>query len=119
MALNRELFSKLDRLWGNFAATGRIEPVKSLTSALAWREDYEAFVQMQKEGRKAPELTDSLVRALTYMAAGWSLNSFKRSDGLAADYIEAIAASAETPASIKKQLAGLDSEPAFKRDSGK
>jgi hypothetical protein len=119
MAPNRELFSKLDRLWGNFAATGRIEPVKALTSALAWREDYDAFVQMQKDGRKATELTDSLVRAVTYMAAGWSLDSFKHSDGLAADYIEAIAASPDTPATIQKQLAGLDSEPAFKHNSEK
>jgi hypothetical protein len=119
MTPDRELFSKLDRLWGNFAATGRIEPVKALTSALAWRTDYDAFVEMKKEGKKPTELTSSLVRALTYMAAGWSLSSFKRSDGLAADYIEAISASPETPASIKKELAGLDSEPAFKRNNEK
>jgi hypothetical protein len=119
MTPNRELFSKLDRLWGNFAATGSIEPIKVLSSALAWRTDYDAFVEMKKEGRTPTELTDSLVRALTYMSAGWSLGSFKRSDGLAADYIEAISASPDTPASIKKELAKLDTEPAFNRNNEK
>jgi hypothetical protein len=110
-----ELFSKLDRLWGTFSATGRIEPIKALTSALAWRADYDAFVQMKKEGKKPTELTESLARGLAYMAAGWSLDSFKGNDVLVADYLEAIAVAPDTPASIKKELAGLDSEPAFHR----
>lgn len=114
-----ELFSKLDMLWSNFAATGRIEPIQAITSALAWRADYDAFVQMKKEGKKPAELNDSEIRALAYMAAGWSLGSFQQSDGLAADYIQAIEASPNTPAAVKKELAGLQSNPAFQRPNGK
>jgi hypothetical protein len=48
------------------------------------------------------------------MAAGWSLNSFNQNDPLATDYIQAIVANPATPAAIKKGLANLDSNSAFK-----
>jgi hypothetical protein len=114
MKQDQQLFTKLDCLWADFSATGRIEPVSAVASALAWEPDYEAFVQMKKSGKKPDGLTDSLVRGVTYMAAGWSLNSFNRNDPLATDYIQAIVANPATPVAIKKGLANLDSNPAFK-----
>ncbi len=116
---NPELWSRLDLLWAEFFATGHIEPVRAITRALAWRKDYEAFVQMRNEGKPVTEFTDSIVRGLTFSAAGWGLGSFQRTDRLAADYIEAIAASPETPPEIKKELAVLQTDPAFRESSHK
>jgi hypothetical protein len=51
-------------------------------------------------------------------AAGWSLTSFKRTDPLIADYLQAIADPA-TSAAIKAELKGLDTNPAFRETHGK
>lgn len=110
-----ELPSKLDYLWGDFTATGQRAPIKAITGALAWRSDYDDFDKSRKAGIKITTMTDSLMRAVTYMAAGWSLASFQRTDPLAADYIEAIVADPATPSSVKQQLTQLQTEPAFKK----
>jgi hypothetical protein len=49
---------------------------------------------------------------------GWSLGSFQRQDPLAADYIEYLLAQPDTSQSIKSELAGLSTNPAFKRAGG-
>jgi hypothetical protein len=110
-----DLPSKLDYLWMDFTATGRIAPIKAIASALAWRSDYEAFDKARQAGEKMTTATDSIIRAVTYMAAGWSLASFQHSDPLAADYIEAIMADPTTPPAIKQQLTQLQTETAFKK----
>ncbi|HEY0795332.1 MAG TPA: hypothetical protein VGD64_06085 [Acidisarcina sp.] len=115
MQPNQELFSKLDMLWSDFSATGRVASIAAVVSALAWRSDYDAFDEMRKKGIKPPGLTDSIIRGVTYTAAGWSLGSFKRSDPLATDYIAWIAAQPTTSANIRKELSELNSNPAFKR----
>ena len=115
MKPTQDLFTKLDFLWAEFCADGRRKPVAAIVSALAWRADYDAFQALKKSGKKPGALTDSLVRGLTYMAAGWSLNSFNQSDPLAADYLAAISADPATPANIKAELAHLGDNPAFKR----
>jgi len=53
------------------------------------------------------------------MAAGWSLGSFQRTDPLAADYIEFMIASPDTPQSVKTELRGLSTNPAFKQEEKK
>jgi hypothetical protein len=52
-------------------------------------------------------------------AAGWSLTSFKRTDPLIADYLQAIAADPATSTAIKAELKGLDTNPAFRETHGK
>ncbi|HEV2620257.1 MAG TPA: hypothetical protein VGU23_10020, partial [Acidobacteriaceae bacterium] len=91
-----KLWMNLDLLWSDFTATGRKEPIVAITRSLAWKADYNAFATMQKEGKKPASLTNSLIRGLTYSAAGWSLSSFDRNDPLAADYIQAIRADPAT-----------------------
>lgn len=112
---NRELWSRLDLLWSEFFATGRIEPVRAIAHSLAWRKDYDAFVEIKNAGQPITELTESIVHGLTFSAAGWSLGSFQRTDGLAADYIDAIAASPDTSPEIRKQLVVLQTDPAFRK----
>lgn len=106
---------KMDMLWGTFFATGRIEPIRTISSMLAWRNDYEKFMKLQESGQRPKELTDSIMRGVAYAAAGWSLNSLSLNDGLVSDYLEAIKAAPETSKEIKAELSALSTNPAFKQ----
>jgi hypothetical protein len=112
------LFQHLDMMWAVFEATGQFKPVKTIASALSWRTDYEDFKKLQNTPNHPTTLTPSLVRGVTYTAAGWSLWSFQRNDTLVADYIEFLRASSDTPDSVKSELSGLSANPAFKRAGG-
>jgi hypothetical protein len=114
----RQLFNHLDMLWATFGAVGQLKPVQTVASALSWRADYEDFDRLRKTPDHPSILTPSIVRGVVYTAAGWSLSSFQRNDPLVADYIEYMRASPDTPQSVKSELAGLDSNPAFKRAGG-
>lgn len=110
---DRTLPSRMDMLWAVFFATGRIEPVRAVASMLAWRADYDKFVEMQKSGQRPTEITDSIMRGVVYSTAGWSLNALSRNDGLVADYVDALKSSPNTPANVKDELANLFTNPAF------
>ena len=105
--------SRMDMLWSVFFATGRIEPVRAVASMLAWRADYDKFVEIKKSGKRPAELTESIMRGVAYTAAGWSLNALSRSDTLVADYIDALMSSPDTPSNVKVELANLSTNPAF------
>src|SRR5262249_27814719 len=109
---DRVLPEKMDMLWGAFFATGRIEPVRTISSMLAWGDDYNKFMKMRESGQKPTELTDSIMRGVVYAAAGWSLNSLSLNDGLVSDYLEAMKAAPETPTQIKAELGRLSTNPA-------
>ena len=113
------LFQHLDMMWAVFGATGQFRPVKTIASALSWRTDYEDFNKLTKTPNHPSTLTPSIVRGVSYTAAGWSLWSFQRNDPLVADYIDYMLASSDTPQSVKTELAGLSSNPAFKRAGGR
>lgn len=115
---SRELFQHLDMLWAVFGATGQFKPVQTVSSALGWRTDYEDFEKLRNTPNHSAALTPSIVRAVVYSAAGWSLASFQRNDPLVADYIEFLRASPDTPKAVKSELAALSSNPAFKRPGG-
>jgi hypothetical protein len=112
------LFQHLDMLWAVFGATGELKPVQTVASALNWRADYEDFDKLRKTPNHPSTLTPSIVRGVTYTAAGWSLSSFQRNDSLVADYIEYLLASSDIPQSVKSELTGLSTNPAFKRAGG-
>jgi hypothetical protein len=110
-----EIPTHFDMLWSIFGATGTFEPVQKISSALAWHSEYEEFVSKRSEIHALTDLTPQLWRGVSYGAAGWSLGSFQRNDPLAADYIEFIPASSDTPEIVKTELAGLSTNPAFRR----
>ena len=114
----RELFQHLDMMWGVFGATGQLSPVKTIASTLDWRADYEDFDKLRKSPNHPSNLTPSIVRGVVYTAAGWSLRSFQRTDPLVADYIDYLLASSDTPRSVKSELTGLSTNPAFKNPGG-
>jgi len=116
---NRTLFHHLDLMWSTFGATGQFKPIKTIASTLAWRSDYDDFDKMRKSGTHISELTPSIARGLAYMAAGWSMGSFQRTDPLVADYIEYMLASPEIPESVKTELKGLQTNPAFRENEKK
>lgn len=115
---SQELFEHLDMLWAVFGATGQFKPVETISSALGWRTDYDDLEKLRKTPSHSSALTPSIVRAVVYSAAGWSLSSFQRNDPLTADYIEFLRASPDTPKPVKSELAALSSNPAFKRPGG-
>lgn len=111
-----DVATRFDMLWGMFATTGEFSPIQKITTALAWRGDWEDFDKARKSANPPHEWTPAIGRAVAYGAAGWSLGSFQRTDPLAADYIEFMIASPDTPPAIKSELKELSSDPAFKQD---
>lgn len=109
----QDLPTRLDMLWGTFGATGQYEPVSKITSALAWRSDYEEFDKLRKTPNHSTEWTPAIAHAVTYAAAGWALGSFQRNDPLVADYIEYMLASPDVSPNVKSELTGLSSNAAF------
>jgi hypothetical protein len=114
----QQLFQHLDMLWATFGATGQFKPVQTIASALSWSADYDALDKLRSTPNHPSTLTPSLVRGIVYTAAGWSLRSLQTNDPLVADYIDYMRASPDTPQSVKSELAGLSSNPAFKRPGG-
>lgn len=113
------LFEHLDLMWSTLGASGQFKPIQTIASTLAWRSDYDDFDKMRKSGAHVSEITPSIARGLAYMAGGWSLSSFQRNDPLAADYIEYLLASPDIPESVKTELKGLSTNPAFKQNEKK
>jgi len=114
----QSLFNHLDMMWATFEATGEFKPVQTIVGVLGWRADYDDFDKLRKSQNHPSALTPSIVRGVSYTAAGWSLWSFQRNDPLAADYIEYLLASPDTSPQIKSELTGLADNPAFKRPGG-
>ena len=114
----QDLFQHLDMMWMVFGATGQFKPVQTIASTLAWRSDYEEFDKMRKSKNHPTSLTPSIVRGVAYTAAGWSLRSFQRNDPLAADYIDYLLTSSDTPEPVKAELRGLYSNSAFRQAEG-
>jgi hypothetical protein len=121
MTPNEQIGARQDMLWAIFFATGRMEPVRAISNALAWSEDYAKLMEHgmpagasgDKPGAEWPPYA---ARAAAYAAAGWSIGSIDSSDALLNDYIEALKAAPETPAAVKKELKNLNGNPAFQKD---
>jgi hypothetical protein len=119
LAPTEALFGHLDLMWATFSATGQFKPVQTIASTLSWRADYDEFDKARKTPNYHLTFTPSLARGLAYKAAGWSMGSFQFTDPLAADYIEFMLASANTPQAVKVELTGLSTNPAFKQEDKK
>src|SRR5208283_4797071 len=119
MSADGENATRLDMLWGEFMATGQFAPIQKIASTLAWRSDWEAFDKLRNTPNHPTDWTPSIAQAVTYGAAGWALGSFQRSDPLAADYIEFMLASPDTPPDVKSELIGLSTNPVFQMPKGK
>lgn len=114
-----DIGAREDMLWGDFMTTGDFAPIQQIASALKWRTDWDDFDKARKSANPPKQWTPAIGRAVGYAAAGWSLNSFQRNDPLAADYLEFMIASPDTPQSVKTELRGLSTNPAFKENEKK
>jgi len=115
----QDIALEFDMLWGIFCSTGQFEPIQKIATGLAWRPDWDEFEKARKSSHPIKEWTPSIGRGTAYSAAGWSLASFQRTDPLAADYIEYMLASPDTPPAVKSELTGLATNPAFRRTDEK
>ena len=113
MSADGENATRLDMLWGVFMATGQFAPIEKIAQTLAWRSDWDALNKLRSTPNHPTDWTPSIARAVTYGAAGWSLSSFQRTDPLAADFIQYMLASPDTPPNVKAELGGLSTNPAF------
>jgi len=104
----------MDMLWSHFLVTGSQEPVKAIASVLQWRAEGKAFVDLRKSGKKPEALTLEIVRAISYMASGWSLGSFVRNHPLVADYVALWKMDMTTSQVVKEELGTLLTNEAFK-----
>jgi len=114
-----DIGTRLDMLWSIFTSTGQFAPVQKIATALAWRPDWDDLDRARKSANPPKEWTPAIGRAVGYGAAGWALGSFQRTDPLAADYIEFLIASPDTPETVKTELKGLQTNPAFKWQDGR
>jgi hypothetical protein len=120
---DRDVGNRQDMLWAMFFATGRIEPVRAISGALAWKEDYDKLMERGRQARASGEepsadVPEYAFRGMAYGAAGWSMSSLASRDPLLLDYVETLKASPETPPAVKKELANLFANPAFKYPAG-
>ena len=60
------------------------------------------------------DLPEYAFRGVAYGAAGWSMSALASRDPLLWDYVEALKASPGTPSAVKKELANLFTNPAFR-----
>lgn len=115
---DQALFQKMDMLWSVFFASGEIKPVRTIASMLAWKSDYLNFEKVREAHQQNPQLTtelsDGIIRGVVYSAAGWSLGSLSRQDGLVADYIQVLKRSPDFPDEAR-QLDELYTNAAFKK----
>jgi len=109
-----DIGTRLDMLWSIFMSTGQLAPMQKIASTFAWRNDWEEFDKARKSANPPKEWTSAIGRAVGYGAAGWAMGSFQRTDPLAADYIEFMIASPDTPDPVKAELKMLQFDPAFK-----
>lgn len=121
MTPNGRINARQDMLWSIFFATGRMQPVRAISTALAWGEDYNKLMergrQMHDSGEKpSDEWPPYVARAAAYGAAGWSMSSLASSDALLSDYIDALKVAPDTPPSVKQELENLYKNPAFRMD---
>jgi hypothetical protein len=60
------------------------------------------------------DLPEYAFRGVGYRGAGWSISALASRDPLLWDYVEALKASPGTPSAVKKELANLFTDPAFR-----
>ena len=108
LSSSNQPWQNLDRLWAQFLATGEKKPIAAIVQTLEWKSDYDAFLEMKKQGKKISEVTPSIAHGLTYSAAQWSLGSFYNNDPIAADYIRAIRDDPSTHQPIRAALQNLN-----------
>lgn len=110
------LGSAMDQCWGAWMATGDKVYLQSIVSYLAYAEDFPALKRWKETRGGEKGLTPAVARGLGYQTAGWSLGSFMRTDPHVADWLLYWQNDTTVPETIRKQLASLMTNPAFRRN---
>jgi hypothetical protein len=105
----------MDECWAAWMATGDRSYLRALVGLLAGADDYPALQNFTKTKPGAKGLNAAVARGLQYQIAGWSIASFQRTDPLVADWLIFWQNDPEIPALIRKEIASLITNPAFRR----
>jgi hypothetical protein len=107
--------NQMDLSWAGWMATGDPVYLRALVDLLAGAPDFEALKKWQQSRGGAKGLTASVARGLAYQIAGWSLASFQRTDPHVADWLAYWQNDETVSATVRKEIATLPTNPAFKR----
>jgi hypothetical protein len=109
------LGTSMDLCWGAWMATGDPGYLRAIADLLGGAGDLPAFEAWKaaKGGEKG--LSVRVVRGMFYQIAGWSIGSFERSDPRVADWIRYWRNDPSFPQPLRKELASLPANPAFRR----
>jgi len=106
----------MDQCWSGWMATGDKSYLRALVGLLAGAPDFSGFQTWVKTKGGVKGLNASVARGLAYSIAGWSIGSFLRSDPHAADWLLYWENDPSFPAALRKEIAALPTNPAFRRD---
>jgi hypothetical protein len=112
----QEIGATMDECWGAWMATGDRTYLRTLVGLLAGAPDYPAFQSWEKSRGGVQGLNARVARGLAYQIAGWSLISFQRADPLVADWLFFWEGDSHFPPLLRKELAALSTNPAFRQN---
>lgn len=106
----------MDQCWGGWMATGDQSYLRALVGLLAGAPHYPALQSWTKARGGAKGLNAQVGRGLAYQIAGWSLGSFQRTDPHVADWLLFWENDPAFPPLLRKEIAALPTNPAFRRN---
>lgn len=109
-----ETAANMDRCWGGWMATGDQSYLRAVVGLLAGAPDFPAYQALVKTQGGQKGLTAAVARGLAYKVAGWSIGAFQRADPLVSDWLFYWQDDPAFPAPLRKELAGLAGNPAFR-----
>jgi len=105
----------MDQCWGAWMATGDQSYLRALVDLLEGAPDFAAFDEWKTTRGGVKGLNARVARGLAYQIAGWSISSFQRTDPRVADWLQHWQVDPGVSATIRQELAKLQTNPAFER----
>jgi hypothetical protein len=111
----RGLGATMDECWGGWMATGDRTFLRALVALLGNAPDFPVFQSWVKNRGGEKGLNASVARGLAYQIAGWSIGAFQRADPHVSDWIIYWKADPDFPPDLRRELASVLTNPAFRR----
>jgi hypothetical protein len=105
----------MDQCWAGWTTTGDQSYLRALVGLLDGADDYPALKNFMETKPGLKGLNAAVGRGLEYQIAGWSIFSFQRTDPLVADWLLYWQDDPGFPAVLRREIASLATNPAFKR----
>ena len=112
----RGIGTVMDQNWAGWMATGDPSYLRALVGLLEGAPDFAAFQAWTKAQSGLKGLNAKVARGLAYQIAGWSIGSFQRTDPSVADWLNFWQKDSTVARVIRKEIATLPGNPAFRRN---